>query len=297
MHNHQYTECIELLEVSPFDTCNYYLLLSQCSFQLNRYTDALHAALRATKLEPYNADCFYWLGKIYHANGDLERACKCFEKSVYLNPQHEQSVILLSTIYRQQCEWDQNAKILQNAAQAIPTVFCKWAELQLGFHHLAQNQYNEAISAFRAVLRTELKNFAAWEGLADSYTKRGSFSSALKVYQKICELSEDNVYAQLQVATIKTILQMYEDAIGTYNELLAKHPNYLPALKGAADAHLGIANKFLEQRLIGRCRDHAEEAVKHLIRFDITSNESRSWFSSLEFVRFFSTEQSTYETI
>lgn len=267
MHNNEYDQCAALLESNPFESCNYYLQLARCMFHLNRFTDALNAALRATKLEPYNADCFHWLGKIYHANGDLERACKCFEKSVYLNPQHEQSVILLSTIYRQQHEWEQNAKILQNAAQAIPTVSCKWAELQLGFHYLAQNQYDEAISAFRAVLRTEPGNFATWEGLADTYTQRGSFSSALKVYQKICELSPGHVYAQLQVATIKTTLQMYSEAIETFEQLLAKQPNYLPALKGIADAHLGMASKYLEQRLIGRSRQHAEQAVNHLIRF------------------------------
>lgn len=266
MQSKQYEECDNFLKANPFETCNYYLQVGACLFHLSRYMDALDATLKATKLEPYNADCFYWLGKIYYANGDLDRACKCFDRSVYLNPQHEQSVILLSTIYRQQGEWEQNVRILQNAAQAIPKVSCKWAELQLGFHYLAQNQYDEAISAFRAVLRTEPTNFASWEGLADSYTKRGSYSSALKVYQKICELNENNVYAQLQVATIRTTLQRYKEAIETYDELLAKHPNYLPALKGIADAHLGIANNYLEQRLIGRCRDHAEEAVKHLIR-------------------------------
>lgn len=267
LHSGEYEQCAALLEANPFETCDYYLHLGRCMFHLNRLTDALNASLRATKLEPFNADCFHWLGKIYHANGDLERACKCFEKSVYLNPQHEQSVILLSTIYRQQREWEQNARILQNAAQAIPNVSCKWAELQLGLHYLAQNQYDEAIGTFRAVLRTEPKNFTSWEGLADAYTKRGSFSSALKVYQKICELNESNVYAQLQVATIKTTLRMYTEAIESYDGLLAKHPNYLPALKGMADAHWGTANQFLEQRLVGRSRHHAAEAVTHLIRF------------------------------
>lgn len=110
-------------------------------------------------------------------------------------------------------------------------------------------------------------HFASWEGLADSYLKRGSFNSALKVYRKICELSDDNIYAQLQVANVLTIMKLYKDAIAAYENVLINHRDHVPALKGIADAHLDIAHFYLEQRLIGRSKAHAEHAVNYLIRF------------------------------
>lgn len=294
---HEQTEdCLIILQSNEFETCQYYLLLGQCYFALKQFSDSLNAFLRATKQEPYNADCFYWLGKVYVQNGDIDRSRKCFEKSVFLNSQHEQSVILLSTIYCQQSEWDLNAKILQFAAQAVPNTPCKWAELQLGFHHLAQNQFDEAIAAFRAVLRMDAKNFASWEGLADTYLKRGSFSSALKVYQKICELNEDNVYPQLQVANIRTTLKIYKEAIESYETLLNQHPNYIPALKGIADAQLGIAQQFLEERLIGRCKAHAEEAVNYLIRL-VFFMFLRLFSTLILYFELFGAGQSKFETI
>ena len=256
---------LAILEGTEFETCKYFLALGECHFAAKNYQEALSALLKATKLEPYNADCFHGLGKIYSMNGDEVRARKCFERSVYLNPQHEQSVIHLSTIYRRAEEWELNLKLLQTAAQAIPNTSCKWAALQLGFHNLAQNQFDEAIAAFRSVLRMDPQNSSSWEGLADSYLKRGSFNSALKVYQKICELSEDNLYARLQVANIKRMLRLYKEAIVSYEELLADRPNYLPAVKGIADAHLGFAYQFFDQQLLGRCKHHAEQAVEHLI--------------------------------
>lgn len=267
-HECQYEKSLELLESCVSETCEYFLLLGQIQFSLCQYPAALNSFLRATKLASHNADCFLWLGKVYLQNGDAERARKCFERSIFLNPQQEQSVILLSTIYRQQLEWDLNAKMLQTAAQVIPNTPCKWATLLLGFHHLAQNQFDDAITAFRAVLRMDPKSFASWEGLADSYLKRGSFNSALKVYKKICEISDDNTYAQLQVANVLTTMKLHKDAIDAYDSLLKKHDTYLPALKGMADAQLGIANYYLEQRLVGRSKSHAEEAVKYLLRFE-----------------------------
>lgn len=265
-HEGRYNESLEVLQKQDYETCEYFLQLGQTFFYLAHYPDALNAFLRATKLQPFNADCFFWLGNVYQKNDDIERARKCFEKCCFLNPQQKQSVILLSTIYRQQFEWDLNEKLLQTAAQTIPNTPCKWATSLLGFHYLAQSKFDDAIGAFRAVLRIDPHNFIGWEGLADSYLKRGSYSSALKVYRKICELTDDNIYAQLQVANVLTIMRLHKDSISAYESVLKEYPKYLPALNGIANAHFGIANYYLEQRLVGRSKVHAEEAVKYLIR-------------------------------
>lgn len=288
-HKGQYEKCLELLQSFENESSEYFLQLGETHFNLSHYFDALNAFLRATKLQPYNADCFFWLGKVYLQNDDTERARKCFEKSVFLNQQHEQSVILLSTIYRQHMEWELNEKLLQNAAQALPNTPCKWATLLLGFHYLAQNKFDDAINAFRAVLRMDPLHFASWEGLADSYLKRGSYNSALKVYRKICELTDDNIYAQLQVANVLTTMKLHKDAILAYENLLEDHPTYLPALKGIADAHLGIANYYLEQRLVGRSKVHAEEAVRYLIGLEskVFSIQIEQFVISIRFFFFF----------
>lgn len=265
--DNNFTEALESLQKIHLESSNYYLLLGQCYHKLNRFSEALDVFLRATKLESHNADCFYLLGRIYLHNGDTDRARKCFEKCMFLHPQHEQCGILLSAMYRKQSEWELNAKILQFAAQAIPNSSCKWAELYLGFHYLAQNQFDDAISSFRTVLRVDANNFVSWDGLANSYLKRGSYNSALKVYQKICELNESDIFALLQVANIQTTLRLYKEAIKSFEQLLAKKSDYVPALKGIADAHYGIAYKYLDERLVGRSKVHVEEAIGYLIRF------------------------------
>lgn len=263
---HKYDEAAEILSTNHFDSSDYCLQCGQCYFAQGKYAESLQEVLKATKFEPHNAECFHWLGKIYLLHDDVDRARKCLEKCVFLSPQNEQSVVLLGEIYHQLAEWELNAKILQQAAQAIPNTPCKWAELQLGFHHLEQNKFEEAIVAFRAVLRTDASNFPSWEGLADAYMKRGSYSSALKVYRKICELTDDNVYPRLQVANIQTILKFYKEAIESYDELLHDQPDYVPALKGAAEAHFYYAREIFEEHLVGRCKEHIQRAIPHLVR-------------------------------
>lgn len=59
---------------------------------------------------------------------------------------------------------------------------------------------------------------------------------------------------------------MYPDAISDFHELLKVHPDYLPALKGAAEAHIGLANTLIAQNIYGRAKDHFQLAVGHLQR-------------------------------
>lgn len=266
LHNGENSEARAVLQGINICGSKAHLLLAQCHFAEHQYNEALSSALMATKMDQYNSNCYFWLGQIYNAYGDTERSRKCFEKSVFLNPQHEQSVILLSTIYRQLAEWELNFSILQKAAQAIPNMSCMWATLQLGFHNLSQNEFEEAISAFRTCLRLDPNDLRSWEGLADSYLKRGSYTSAMKIYQKICELTNNRFHPRFQVANLKSTLRYYNDAITCYEELLNEAPNDVPTLKGIADAHLCLAHQCFDHvKWLGRTKYHVNEAVKHLI--------------------------------
>lgn len=246
--------------------CDHHLLLGQLYFTGKKFELALTHFLRATKFEPYNSDCFFWLGKLYLTSHDQVRAQKCFEKCVYLYPQHQQCVTLLSAMYRQSTNWDGNSTLLESAANAIAGHSVKWARIQLGFHYLALKSFNDAIQAFRMALREDAEDLSCWEGLADAYFQRGSYNSALKVYQKISEIDPLSLYPKLQVANIKTILKFHKDAIVCYVDLLKEQPEFVPALSGMAEAHLGLCYYYLPQRLLGRCKHHAEEAVKFLIK-------------------------------
>ena len=47
---------------------------------------------------------------------------------------------------------------------------------------------SKAIVCLQSVLRTDPNNLNAWESLADAYFNRGSFTSALKAYDKVLQL-------------------------------------------------------------------------------------------------------------
>uniref|UniRef100_A0A182N562 Tetratricopeptide repeat protein 37 n=1 Tax=Anopheles dirus TaxID=7168 RepID=A0A182N562_9DIPT len=259
-----YAHAIELLSRHEGSSSCLLELSNLLGSMQGKREESFLAALKATKLDPNNAACFYRLGKLYQEQGDSLRARKCLEKSVHLSPASRNAVILLSGLYRKYGEWDANAALLSTTFSLCSGA--AWAQLLLGLHHLGRQEYDEAIGAFRTVLRYDVDNPTAWEGLADAYLGRGSYSSAMKLFAKITERNPGNPYPLLQLANIKNTVKLHRDGLELFEQLLAQHANYFPAIKGIADSHMGLCFYRLSQRLLGRSRDHAQLCVEYLTR-------------------------------
>lgn len=252
--------------------CQFFLIIGQTHIAQINPTDAITAFMNAAKIEPNNSQCFYWLGKAFlnSSNSSKDRAVKCLEKCLHLNSRHEAATTLLSVLYRETNNTLANEAILNRAtAHAVPGVVgpCPWVYPLLGDHYLSVGKYNEAVSAYRTALRERSDDIASWEKLADAYRQRGSLSSALKVYQKCLEMgSEQSQYARLQVATVKAVLGQHGEAVEEFEELLREDEGFVPALKGMAEAHMGLARHNLDRKLFGRSRHHLGQVVHFVTR-------------------------------
>lgn len=255
-------EAVNILQES--ESHEAFLELGRNLFELKNYDECLLNILKATKLDSNNSECFYWLGKIYIAINDEVRSKKCFEKCLNLNPQNEKAISILSAVYRKNRNWDQNLALLENSVKSVDGHHQKAAFFQLGLHHLSQQNYDNAITAFRNSLKYDTTDVKCWESLADSYLGRGSYTSALKVFEKSVELNPQNSYAKLQIAKVKFILQQYQESIKDYEELLKLMPDHVPALNGIAESHFGRALYLHENHRTGRARDHCQAALNYL---------------------------------
>lgn len=132
---------------------------------------------------------------------------------------------------------------------------------------MATDDPSKAIMSLQMVLRSDAQNLTAWESLADAYFTRGSFTSALKAYDKVLHLqTHGSLYAQLQIATIKLKLGYFREAkLALRDEILAKEQNYVPALKTMAECLLQEAADFYAQCIDKNVLDNCQEAVAYLV--------------------------------
>lgn len=79
-------------------------------------------------------------------------------------------------------------------------------------------------------------------------------------------MDDDLIYPLLQIATIKHLIGSYTESVNEFRIVLERNPDYLPGLKGHADACLSLVKYYLSQNLNGLASDICQEAVNSLVR-------------------------------
>ncbi|KAJ3215141.1 Tetratricopeptide repeat protein 37 [Dinochytrium kinnereticum] len=121
--------------------------------------------LQAIKLDSEFAPAFTMLGKYFQlVEGDLERAERCFEKSLRMN------------------------KLDVDAAEHICELYVKTKKFALYSGVLKRANIRDAITSFQSALRLDSRNTKSWEGLGEAYYKEGKFLASLKAFTRATDL-------------------------------------------------------------------------------------------------------------
>lgn len=97
---HNLEEAADVLG-SALETPEAWLTLGKIHWAMSDFGHSLMAFLKGIHADPYNWECFVYLGHYYREHGnDVERARKCYQKALQINSNSEEAGIGLSTAYR-----------------------------------------------------------------------------------------------------------------------------------------------------------------------------------------------------
>ena len=83
------------------ETPEAWLTFGKIHWEMSDFGHSLMAFLKGIHADPYNWECFLYLGHYYREHGnDVERARKCYQKALQINSNSEEAGIGLSTAYR-----------------------------------------------------------------------------------------------------------------------------------------------------------------------------------------------------
>lgn len=262
----KYNEVVSLLESSKENMQNLFHL-GRAYWELKQYGKCLLNLLKAAKINPDHANTFLYLGHFYHYyKEDLEKAKKCYEKAYSVDNIDATIAKHLSVTYTKLNLKDADFELL-NAAQKNVEGNVTWISFRLGLHYLNRRDWENAIINFRNVIKNEHNNTIAFECLADAYYSRGSFTSALRAYNRVMILDPGKAtHCLTRTGYIHNLLTQYEDAINTFEKVLLKDPHSVLALKGIADTWMRIAKKKEAAKLYGNAKDCAQLAINYITK-------------------------------
>uniref|UniRef100_A0A8B9QKA2 Tetratricopeptide repeat domain 37 n=1 Tax=Apteryx owenii TaxID=8824 RepID=A0A8B9QKA2_APTOW len=222
--------------------------------------------LKAAKLDSYLGSVFCCLGNYYRdIAGDRSRARGCYKKAFELDGTEESGTAAVD-LSVELGDMDTALSILNEVTEKASAGTAKWAWLHRGLYYLRTGQPSQAVADLQAALRADPKDANCWESLGEAYLSRGSYTTALKSFTKASELNPELVYSIYRAAAIEQILGKYEDAIATYQQILKKTKDYVPALKGLGECYLMLARSALDKYLDGKAVDYIEQALEFFTR-------------------------------
>uniref|UniRef100_A0A131YK66 Superkiller protein 3 n=1 Tax=Rhipicephalus appendiculatus TaxID=34631 RepID=A0A131YK66_RHIAP len=242
-------------------------LLALTHWKLGQHDEAMPIFLEAARLDPEDYRNFLYLGRhyFYHLK-DVQKAVRCFQKAFQLNRASEEAGSLLSDALCDLGQHEQNVKFLEAITSQLPVKRAKWAWLRLGLQQLRLGSATEAVQSLQNSLRADPSDKSCWECLGEAYLMRESLGAALLCFKKCLDADPKDLFSLYETANIKSRQGLYKEAADNFEEALDVNPEYVPAIKGLAEARLALAREHLEQGLCGLGLDDCQQALDAVAR-------------------------------
>ncbi|MBT4792975.1 MAG: tetratricopeptide repeat protein [Halobacteriovoraceae bacterium] len=175
-------------------------------------------------INPENAEAYFYLGNIFHIQGQLGKAVKAFNKVLALDSNHTDAAISLSVILNDIGRYEDAKVIFEKANEKIKNE-------KVGFQSSGINQKFSA------------KHFE----IAEMYFTYNRYEEALSEYNKACGLDPENLEIRVKIAKAYSKKGYVSKAFEVLRSLKSEHPAFLPARVALGLLHYGKGNTIEAQ--------------------------------------------------
>ncbi|ESW29235.1 hypothetical protein PHAVU_002G054600 [Phaseolus vulgaris] len=202
--------------------------------------------LQSAKLNPKNGISFKYLGHYYASISlDTQRAIRCYQRAVVLNPDDSESGEALCNLLDQEGKDSLEVVVCREASEMSPRAF--WAFRRLGFLQVHKKKWCEAVQSLQHALRGYPTCANLWEALGLAYQRLGRFTAAIKSYGRAIELDDTMVFALVESGNISMTLGSFSKGVEQFRQALEISPQCVPAQYGLALGLLGLAKDCINQ--------------------------------------------------
>ncbi|CAM8996200.1 unnamed protein product [Rhodiola kirilowii] len=178
--------------------------------------------LISAKLNPQNSVAFRYLGQFYENqlnDASTERAVKCYQRAVALNPNDSESGEALCNLLDKGGKFSLEIAVCQEASKSSPRAF--WATRRLGYFQVHQKKWSEAVQSLQHAIRGYPTSADLWE--------------AVEQFRRAMEISPQNISTHYGLASALFGLAKDCNSLGAYG--------WASSLLEEA-SKLGVSSKF-----------------------------------------------------
>jgi tetratricopeptide (TPR) repeat protein len=264
---------LQAREINPYNPDNtnnmgrYYLTWGQATpiddvQRPVRFQKALEFFEKATKLAPQNVVSFNLWAQTYYVLGQYEQAENILKISVALDPEFEQTYMLLGDTYAALGRPVEATKAHRAAILLSPPAFAdQFLEQRLNFYLSASQVSTDSatdmspmqgiIAAFKEAQLRYPTDALIPRTLGRIYARLNDQPNALTYYDLAIQMGDRSAQTMLAVADMYLGLKDYEKAVGAYQQVLQRDPQNTQAHTnlGYIYSQLGRLDEAIQENL------------------------------------------------
>ena len=258
--------------------------------EMEQYNQAKAAFTTSLKLNT-NAVNWYYLGKIYSIQSNLDSAQYCFEKTAEADPKNV--LIMVGQAITENLSGNQSQSLLtlekaqrSSISSRDVNALCEIAEAR----YLAGDtlKWPLTLSLASGIDKKDPKPYIVGGNLysimGDNFIRSQYYGLASGRYHQALYLQPDNTEALCRLAEIDIKIRNYEDAETTLFKVITKDPTHIPALKNLGELMYSLGRYREASEYYGQYIKLAETSEKALIRYVTVLYFNKEFSKVVEYV-------------
>jgi tetratricopeptide (TPR) repeat protein len=273
-NNDAYDDLVRAVTIKP-DNSDYQANYGYVLWKLGRFQEAIKAERTALKLDDKNESAHYQLGRFLLRlgdKGDLNEAISELRRALEIDPRQYEIRFELIAGYRalgNLAEAAAQLDVLQDSRPTDPRVFYVTALLDTD-----RNDLNAALRNFKEAITRDPTMYGAWQDLGLAYGKSGKWEDAAGTFAELVRKQPNSIEAAYFHA-----LSLYNSGHTTEAEAEVRRALRMDA--GAVEAHtlLGI---ILASR--GNANAEAADALSQAVALNPNSFDAQFYLGRVQYV-------------
>ncbi len=222
-----------------------------------KYKKSLLMLEEVINLNAKNSEAYFYIGNIYHIQGQLGKAVKAFNKVLEIDPNNTDASISLSVILNDIGRYEDAKVIFDKANEQVknepdgikdPHVNKKFANrhFELAELYFSYSRYEEALFEYNKSIGLDPENLEARIKIAKVYSKKGYLAKAMDELRKLKSERPAYIPARIALGLLHYGQGNVVEAQSEWQQALMKDPEnqelrmYLSLSKDASETVLNI---------------------------------------------------------
>jgi tetratricopeptide (TPR) repeat protein len=231
--NQQITRALEVAEEAEnlgLKDPNNYLLQTELLLKKKQFPEALEKVTEALKLDPENAQGFYYKGLTRALLGDTASAIILYKRTIRTAPDLIFPYLQLGSIFNAQKDYDQANYYLKNGARLDSTNGFLW--YQQGLCYAGLKMADSAYVSFAQAVKSDQAQYLANYQMGLMDFKRKNYNGAATNMALAKAQSPNLVMSTEILAESYEKTGRYKEALVEYNKILRRKPNDVRTMWG-----------------------------------------------------------------